>query len=199
VDDGSRDRTQEAVRAFHFEAGRMRFLRNQCNRGKGASIRRGMAAARGNVVLFTDADLSTPIQELESLEAALRQGADIAIASRGIVGSRVETHQPIYREYMGKIFNRFVQLLVLPGIHDTQCGFKLFQRTMARRIFRRLTIRRFGFDVEILYLARRLGARVAEVPVEWHNVLDSKVSPVKDALQMFLDLFRILLRHRKIN
>lgn len=198
VDDGSRDNTEKIAREFKFPAGRLRVLVNRRNRGKGASIRRGIAAARAELVLFTDADLSTPIGELETMENALRLGADVVIASRAVKGSRITTGQPVYRKLMGKIFNQFVQVLLLPGIHDTQCGFKLFRRAIARRIFYHTTIARFGFDAEILYLARRLKARIAEVPVEWHNVLESKVSPLKDSFQMFLDLFRIIYRHRHI-
>ncbi|NTV52477.1 MAG: glycosyltransferase family 2 protein [Candidatus Firestonebacteria bacterium] len=198
VDDGSRDDTRATARAFRFSAPvRLRLLTNARNRGKGASVRRGVAAARGEFVLFTDADLSTPIADVQALFAALAKGADVAIGSRAVAGSRVLTPQPWHREFMGKTFNRFVQGIVLPGIHDTQCGFKLFRRSAARRLFRRLTTPRFGFDVEVLYLARRTKLRVAEVPVEWHNSLASTVSPLKDSLTMFADLFRIRWRHRR--
>lgn len=197
VDDGSSDGTAAAARAFSPARGRLRLLRNRRNRGKGASVRRGLAAARGGRVLFSDADLSTPITELPRLDAALDRGAAVAIGSRAVRGSRVLIPQPLYRMLMGKIFNRFVQLLVLPGLHDTQCGFKLFTREAARAIFRRQTLCGFGFDVEVLYLARRQGWAVAEVPVEWRNSLQSRVSPGRDSLRMFLDLFRILARHRR--
>ncbi|MEW6516880.1 MAG: dolichyl-phosphate beta-glucosyltransferase [candidate division FCPU426 bacterium] len=197
VDDGSRDRTAELALAHPFRSGRLRVLRNRRNRGKGASVRRGVAAANGAVVLFSDADLSTPIEELLRLEQALAGGADVAVASRAVAGSRIEEHQPFYREWMGKSFNRLVQLLVLPGVHDTQCGFKLFRRDAARALFPRLTVPGFGFDVEVLYLARRQGLEIREVPVAWRNSRHSKVSPLRDAWRMLGDLFRILWRHRK--
>ncbi len=195
VDDGSLEPiTQTSIPGF--APGRLRVLRNRRNRGKGASIRRGVAAAKGEWILFTDADLSTPIWELNTLERAAADGADVAIASRAAAGARVQKHQPLYREFMGKVFGVLVRLLVLPDIWDTQCGFKLFRREMARKIFNRMTITRFGFDVEVLFLARKLGAKITEVPVEWHNSAESKVSPLRDSVQMFLDLFRIRIRHR---
>ncbi len=200
VNDCSQDATREVVREYRFHGMvRVRVLSNQRNRGKGASIRRGMAAAKGQFVLFTDADLSTPITEVKALFKALEPSADIAIGSRAVSGARVLTHQPWYREFMGKTFNRFVQGIVLPGLHDTQCGFKLFRRAAARRVFRWVSIPRFGFDAEVLYLARKAKLAIAEVPVEWHNSPASTVSPLKDSLTMFADLFRIRWRHRKTN
>jgi dolichyl-phosphate beta-glucosyltransferase len=197
VDDASRDNTAEAARTQVFSNARLRVLRNRRNRGKGASVRRGMAAARGAYILFSDADFSTPIREWERLYQALQAGAGVAIGSRAVTGARVTRHQPFYREWMGKAFNRFVQWIVLPGLHDTQCGFKLFTRATARRIFCRVRTPRFGFDVEVLYLARRAGIPVAEVPVEWKNSAATTVSPLKDSAIMFWDLFRIRIRHRR--
>ncbi|MCD4813001.1 glycosyltransferase family 2 protein [bacterium] len=199
VSDGSSDNTVGLARRFAEQGLNIRVLHNKRNRGKGASIRRGVAASRGARVLFTDADLSTPIQELEKLEAAMQQGADVAIASRALQGAAVTVRQPFYREMMGKTFNRFARLITLSGIHDTQCGFKLFTRKIARDIFRRMTIKGFGFDVEILYLARQSQAQIVEVPVIWNNVMDSKVSPIADSFQMFVDLFLIRMRHFKKN
>lgn len=196
VDDGSRDRTAACAAEFKPRQGRVRLLHNRRNRGKGASVRRGAAAARGETILFTDADLSTPIEDYPRLAAAAARGADAAIGSRAVRGANVAEPQPLYRTLMGKFFNLLVQLVLLPGLHDTQCGFKLFRRGAARRIFARQTIPGFGFDVEILYIARRLGLRIAEVPVEWRNSPASKVSPVRDSAQMFLDLFRTRWRHR---
>jgi dolichyl-phosphate beta-glucosyltransferase len=197
VDDGSTDNTVAVARAFASARGRLRVLHNRRNRGKGASVRRGVAAARGERILFTDADLSAPITDLPRLDAALDRGAAVAIGSRAVRGARVLTPQPWYRTLMGKTFNLFVQVLVLPGVQDTQCGFKLFTRAAARRLFPRQTLAGFGFDVEVLYLARRCGLTVAEVPVEWRNSLQSRVSPLKDSLRMFGDLFRVLARHRR--
>jgi len=196
VDDGSSDRTAEVARGFVPTVGSMRVIENQRNLGKGAAVRQGIAAARGDLILFSDADLSTPIQELAQLEKAVQAGADAAIASRGISGARVPTRPPFYRELMGKIFNLLVRIITLPGIYDTQCGFKLFRRPMAQSVFQKLTITGFGFDVEALYLVRQSGGRIAEIPVEWHDVRGSKVSPWRDAVRMLIDLFRIRLRHR---
>ncbi len=195
VSDGSRDHTLDVAKAWASGRTGIRVLANRSNRGKGASVRRGVAAARGKIILFSDADLSTPIEEFEKLEAALQGGAEAAIASRALAGSSVRTRQPLYREMMGKLFNLLARILVLPGIHDTQCGFKAFRREPARRIFRELTIPGFGFDVEALYLAKKHGLRVREVPVVWHNDLQTKVSPLRDSFRMFCDLFRIRLRH----
>ncbi len=196
VDDGSRDGMTARLKAkFNHQPG-LRILHNLRNRGKGASIRRGMAAARGALILFTDADLSTPIEELVPLKRAIEAGADVAIASRDLPGAVVEVAQPLYRELMGKSFNVLVQLLVLPGIHDTQCGFKLFRRALARKVFQHITITGFGFDVEALFVAKKMGAVIKEVPVRWRNALGSKVSPLKDALRMFVDLFLVRWRHR---
>jgi len=197
VDDGSRDQTAAGVTAFKSRRGRVRLLRNRRNRGKGASVRRGVAAARGELILFTDADLSTPIQDFLPLSQALANGAAVAIGSRAVKGAAVRTPQPLHRTLMGKFFNVLVQVIALPGIHDTQCGFKLFRRAAARSIFQRMTISGFGFDVEILYVARKAGLTLAEVPVEWRNSLQSRVSPLRDSACMFADLFRIVRRHRK--
>jgi dolichyl-phosphate beta-glucosyltransferase len=198
VDDGSQDHTLEIARQFASRSQRIRVLHNVINRGKGGAVRRGVAASRGERILFTDTDLSTPIEELEKL--ATRMDADsrigVVIGSRGVRGAELKLHQPWYREMMGKTFNLLVQLIVFPGIRDTQCGFKLFGRDVARKVFRQMTISGFGFDVEVLYLARKMGAKIEEVPVVWTNALGSKVSPVRDSLRMFGDLLRIRLRHR---
>lgn len=197
VDDGSRDQTLEIARRFAAQNPRVRVLSNRKNRGKGGAVRRGVAAARGRRILFTDSDLSTPIEEFGKLNA--RMEADdrigVVVASRAVPGAQLKRHQPFYREWMGKIFNVFVQLMVFRGIRDTQCGFKLFRREVARDVFRSMTIPDFGFDVEILYLARKLGVAIAEVPVVWINAPGSKVSSVRDSLRMFRDLIQIKLRH----
>ena len=190
VDDGSRDRTA-AVAEGYADRG-VQLLRNPGNRGKGYSVRHGMLEASRDLVLFSDADLSTPIEELAKLaEPVLAGRADGAIGSRAVAGSCVEVSQPIYRVAMGKVFNGFVRLIALGGIADTQCGFKLFRRETAHAIFRRQTFERFSFDVEILFIARKLGYRIAEVPVRWLNSPDTKVSAIKDSMQMFSDLFKI--------
>lgn len=191
VDDGSSDATQEVVRATAGEHPNVRILHYDGNRGKGFAVRYGMTRAQGDFVLFSDADESTPIREVEKLFAALRGGADVAIGSRDVAGSNLTRHQSALREAGGKLFNRFVQMLAVPGIHDTQCGFKLFTRAAAQNIFSRCQIDNFSFDVEALYIARLLGYGVAEVGVEWRHCEGSKVSYVRDSVRMLGTLFRI--------
>ena len=188
VDDGSTDGT--AARAARE---RVRVLRHEPNRGKGYAVRRGMLAATGERRLLTDADLSTPIEELAKLQAALDEGYDVAIGSRAIAGARIEVHQPAYREAMGRLFNRLVQVLLLPGLHDTQCGFKLFSAGAAGAAFAPATLDGFSFDVEALYLARQRGLRIAEVPVTWRNDAATRVG-LGGGAAAFVDLLRIRLR-----
>jgi dolichyl-phosphate beta-glucosyltransferase len=190
VDDGSTDATSEVARA----AGEgVRVLRHEPNRGKGYAVRRGMLAATGARRLLTDADLSTPIEELAKLEAALDGGCDVAIGSRAIAGARIEVHQPAYREAMGRLFNRLVRVLLLPGLHDTQCGFKLFSARAAEAAFADAALDGFSFDVEALYLARQRGLRIAEVPVTWRNDAATRVG-LGGGAAAFVDLLRIRLR-----
>ena len=163
VDDGSADGTAEAARAAAGDA--LVLLRNEGNRGKGYSVRRGMLAARGARRLMTDADLSTPIEELARLEQALEDGHGVAIGSRALAGARIEVRQPLYRESLGRLFNVFVRALAVPGVRDTQCGFKLFTAAAAQAVFTAARLDGFSFDVEALFIARQLGYRVAEVPV----------------------------------
>jgi dolichyl-phosphate beta-glucosyltransferase len=186
VDDGSGDATAACATA----AGATRVLRHQPNRGKGYAVRRGMLEARGERRLMTDADLSTPIEELARLEAALDSGADVAIGSRAVSGARIELHQPRYREALGRCFNRLVRLLLLPGLQDTQCGFKLYTAAAAEAAFGPARLDGFCFDVESLVLARRGGMRVAEVPVRWLNDAASRVSLLGGG-RAFLDLLVI--------
>jgi dolichyl-phosphate beta-glucosyltransferase len=191
VDDGSQDATATIVRACDGRVLPIYVLQNGRNRGKGFSVRQGFLQARGEYLLFSDADLSTPIEEVEKLFAALREPCDIAIGSRALPGSRVEVHQPWYREHMGRLFNVFVQALAIPGIRDTQCGFKCFRREAALAICQHMVAERFGFDVEMLYLARRLGYRVREVPVVWRNSPQTRVRMWRDPVSMLGDLLRI--------
>ena len=191
IDDGSSDGTGEAAEAILAPLGEHgRVLRNPQNLGKGASVRRGMLAARGARVLFSDADLSTPIEEIEKLERALDEGARVAVGSRAVDPRLVEERQPWLRDLMGRLFNLVVQTFGVRGIRDTQCGFKLFDAHVVAAIFGRTRIDRFGFDVEVLALAQRLGLPIAEVGVRWRNSLGSRVTLMQGA-RAFLDPLRV--------
>jgi dolichyl-phosphate beta-glucosyltransferase len=185
VDDGSTDATAEGAAAAGATV-----LRNETNRGKGFAVRRGMRAARGARRLMTDADLSTPIEELGRLAARMDEGYDVVIGSRALPGSRIEVRQPFYRENMGRLFNLFVRALAVPGLRDTQCGFKLFTAAAADAVFSTARLDGFCFDVEALFLARKRGYRIAEVPVVWRNDAASRVSLLRGFLA-FPDLLRI--------
>jgi dolichyl-phosphate beta-glucosyltransferase len=191
VDDGSTDGTAEAVDGMIREGLKLHLLRHEQNRGKGAAVRTGMLAATGNVVLFTDADLSTPIADVEPLVAALAAGADVAIGSRAMDRSLIEVHQPWIRDRMGRVFNLFVQAILLPGLKDTQCGFKVFRRAAARDLFSATVSDGFEFDTEVLYRARRSGLAIREIPVHWRNSPDTRVNALVDSPRMLLALFRI--------
>ncbi len=191
VDDGSSDGTRKIM---DEAAERNRSVRLEAlphNRGKGRALAEGVAASRGAEILVTDADLSTPIEELDKLRAELRKGAGVAIGSRALRGSRVEVSQPIYRVLMGKAFNILVQAVLLPGIWDTQCGFKLFRADVAHDAFAALTTDGFGYDPEVLYRAKKRGVKIAEVPVVWRNSAPTKVSPIKSSIDMFRHVMRI--------
>lgn len=195
VDDGSRDRTVEIARACAPRAGKnceLCILNSTQNQGKGFTVQRGMLESRGAYALFTDADLSTPIEELTKLEREVIQGPyHVAIGSRALPDSRVEAHQSWLRETGGKVFNLFVRSLTGLPFLDTQCGFKLFNMDRCKEIFQRQNIRSFGFDVELLYMAKKWGLRTKEVPVIWRHSPDTKVRPVPDGFRMLSDLVRI--------
>ena len=191
VDDGSTDATRQVMDAAAERNKKVRLEALAVNRGKGRALAAGVAVARGDEVLVTDADLSTPIEELDKLEAALKAGAGVAIASRAVRGSKVEIPQPIYRVLMGKVFNLIVQAVLLPGIWDTQCGFKLFRADIAKPAFAALTTDGFGYDPEVLYLAKRRGVQIAEIPVVWRNSSPTKVMPIRSSLDMFKHVVRV--------
>lgn len=194
VDDGSTDATAAVVQRAAAQHGCVQLLGYGQNRGKGFAVRYGMLRARAPRVLFSDADLATPIEEVEKLEACLDDGYDIAIGSRDVKGSQLLKRQSLLREYGGRLFNRMVRIVAVPGIHDTQCGFKLFTRPAAQAIFQRCKVDHFAFDVEVLYLAIRLfGFRVAEAPVRWAHQEGSKVRFLRDARRMILTLVGIRL------
>lgn len=196
VVDGSSDGTADVVRRIRTDVAPVRLLDAAVNRGKGACVRRGMLEARGDLRLFTDADLSTPIEQFERLATAISEGNDVAIGSRRLPASRVAIAQPWWRRAMGRTFAWWVQRVALPGIQDTQCGFKLFSGAAAARIFPHQRIEHFGFDVEVLWIARHLGLRVAEVPVTWTDDPRSTVRPLVDSLRMLAGLARIRRANR---
>ncbi len=191
VDDGSADGTAELVRQRPAPP-EIRLLCNERNRGKGYSVRRGMQEARGELVLFSDADNSTPIQELEKLAAEIDAGADVAIGSRALPESVLEVRQPAYREYMGRVFNLLVRMLTGLRFRDTQCGFKLFRREVARDLASRQTLDGWAFDVELLYLAvRKDGLTVSEVPIRWLNSPRTTLNAATDSFAMLREVARV--------
>jgi dolichyl-phosphate beta-glucosyltransferase len=192
IDDGSTDATAKVVEVSRTGFPELRLISNGRNHGKGFSVRHGMLEARGEIALFTDADLSTPIEEADKLLAVLRDGAyDGAIGSRALDRSLIEVHQPAFRERAGMIFNHIVRRIIGLPFQDTQCGFKAFRREKARVIFQQQRTEGFGFDPEILLLAQQKGLRIAEVPVRWAHNPATKVNLFGDGLRMFLELLAI--------
>ncbi len=188
VDDGSSDNTPEIVRRWMDTHPNLQLIHNETNRGKGYSVRNGLLQAQGNVVMFTDADLSSPIEEAERLFAAIDAGADVAIGSRWLERSRQTIHQPLYRRFFGRCFNWVTRKLMGLPYKDTQCGFKAFRRDAAQTIFRLQTIERWGFDPEILFISRKLGYKIVEVPVTWGHDERSRISYLKDGIRMLQDM-----------
>ena len=191
VDDGSQDATARIAEEWTRRLPLLRLVSNGDNRGKGYSVRHGMLEARGRLALFTDADLSSPIEEIEKLLAALAAGNDVAIGSRALDRSLISIHQSRLREWAGIIFNGFVRAITGLPFYDTQCGFKIFRRKPSRVVFQQQRIEGFGFDPEVLFLAKRHGLRSAEVPVRWAHDPATKVHVIRDSLLMFGDLLYI--------
>jgi dolichyl-phosphate beta-glucosyltransferase len=192
VDDSSTDRTLDIVKSRADSS--IKVISYSPNRGKGYAVRQGMLASDGEYTAFTDVDLSAPIEQLSKLFDAIENGYDIAIGSRAVKGTIIPVHQPLYRELGGKTLNKIIQLLAVPGIKDTQCGFKLFKGDAAREIFTKCIIDGWGFDVEVLYLARKLGYRIKEVPVTWSHMEGSKIHPFQAALRVISDVIYMRLR-----
>jgi len=197
VDDGSADETYASSVELARGWPQLRVLRFTRNRGKGAAVREGMLAARGEHRLFSDADLSTPLDELPRLREKLTGATRVAIASRGLRDSQIEVHQQKRRELMGRTYNKLLQLLVLRGVHDSQCGFKVFTADAAVACFEPLRTMRFGFDAEVLVRARAHGWEIAEVPVRWRHVEASRVNSLRDSSRMLFDLVRLRLSRRR--
>lgn len=192
VDDGSTDGTARIVEEFAAAHSGVRLLRNPGNRGKGYSVRHGMLEARGDWALFTDSDLSAPIEELDKLLTAARnESAAVVIGSRAVDRSLITVHQSLFRETAGRLFNLVVRTMTGLPFKDTQCGFKLFEARARKEVFRRQRIERWGFDPEVLFLARRLGFRTVETPVRWSHSEGTKVRMVHDSLNMLGELARI--------
>jgi glycosyltransferase involved in cell wall biosynthesis len=190
VDDGSTDRTAAVAQSFTSQIPTLRVLSNGLNRGKGFSVRHGSLAAHGDIILFTDADLSAPIEEAAKLLSALHT-YDVAIGSRAMDRGLIEVHESPFREVAGIIFNKIVRIILRLPFVDTQCGFKAFRQERCRIIFEQQTIERFGFDPELLYLARHHGLSIVEVPVRWAHSPATKINMLRDSVQMFLDVFII--------
>ena len=195
VDDGSQDGTVELAKSYR-DKWPVRVLENERNRGKGFTTRRGMLEARGEWRLFSDADLSTPIDELEKFWPLTEQGYEVLIGSRALPDSEVEVHQAWYREKMGRTFNMILQMISIRGIKDTQCGFKMFSAKAAREIYSEMTIDGFAFDVEALLRAQRKDYKIAEIPVRWINSEDSRVSILRDSMRMLWDVIKLRFRLR---
>jgi dolichyl-phosphate beta-glucosyltransferase len=195
VDDGSTDNTRQVAADYKSEITNLKVIGYPINKGKGYALRQGVFASKGDAVLLTDADLSTPIEELDRLLPLIVGGRyDVVIGSRALEASKILKKQPWWRQGMGKIFNRIVKLLVLDDFNDTQCGFKLFSGKVARSLFKYARVNRFAYDVEILAMAKNNGYRISEVPVRWINSPESKVNPIFDSIQMLFDLIKIRMR-----
>ncbi|MFQ5620446.1 MAG: dolichyl-phosphate beta-glucosyltransferase [Candidatus Nanoarchaeia archaeon] len=187
VDDGSTDNTKKIVQE---QFPNVKLMGYEHNKGKGNAVKMGMLAAKGDLVLFTDLDLSTPMEELDKFLPYLKE-FDIVIGSRAMKESKVEKHQDFYREFAGKTFNKIVRIFAVRGIKDTQCGFKLFTRKAAQDIFPRVTIEAWGFDIEALMIARLLGYKIKELPVKWVDDDRTKLNLVKASIRMFFDIFQV--------
>jgi len=191
VNDGSTDNTPEIARSFSSQHPDIRLLENPGNRGKGYSVRNGVLHATGDVLLFTDADLSSPIYEATKLFAAIDQGADVAIGSRWLQAALQTERQPWYRQLYGRLFNLALRIVLGLKYRDTQCGFKAFTRPAAQTVFSRQRVERWGFDPELLFLANKFKLRTVEVPVEWAHDHRSKISPIRDGLKMGIEMLAV--------
>lgn len=195
VDDGSTDSTADIIRNMAEQNDCIRLISNERNQGKGASVKRGVINSWGEMVFFTDADLSTPIEEVPKFLKFFPE-YDVVIGSRSIEGADVQIHEPLHRELLGKTFNKFVQVLCVGGIVDTQCGAKMFKKDVAQKIFPMVQTARFAFDVEVLHIAQKIGYKIKELPIQWFYSANTTVKTFSDGPKMLLDLFRIRWIHR---
>jgi len=199
VDDGSLDNTTEVVKKFEKIRSQIRHIRIPSNYGKGNAVKTGVLNSYGKRILFTDADGATPIEELERLSVAMDQGADVVIGSRAISSKETKVVTNFFRKYLGRVFNTIINLFLIKDVADTQCGFKLFTASSAKFLFESQRAKGFSFDFEILFIARKTGLKVSEVPVNWQNVPGSKVNVMLDGLRMIFDIFIFRFRHRKLS
>jgi dolichyl-phosphate beta-glucosyltransferase len=199
VDDGSTDDTARLIEQAGTQHRTIRLIRLPRNSGKGAAVRAGMQFAQGELQLFADADGATPIQELERLEAAVKNGADLAIGSRTLASrdSRYQVRARLHRTLLGNLFNRVVRRLGIRDIHDTQCGFKLFRKSVAQDLFSVARIDGYGFDLELLYIAQQRGYRIAEVPINWTDQPGSKVRVIRDGFRMLREMLAVRRNHAR--
>jgi len=191
VNDGSRDDTAQIIEHYAAHHPIVRLIQNPGNRGKGYSVRNGMLHAAGRILLFSDADLSSPIEEADKLFNAIEKGADVAFGSRWLRAELQTQRQSLHRQLFGRIFNLALRLVLGLPYRDTQCGFKAFTRRAADAIFPRQKIERWGFDPEILFLARKFGMKVEEVPVQWAHSEGTRINPLRDGIRMFVEMVRI--------
>ena len=191
VNDGSRDDTPEIVQQYAQRNPMMRIIENPGNRGKGYSVRNGMLNARGKILLFSDADLSAPIEEATKLLDAIAEGADVAMGSRWLKPELQRQRQSLHRQFLGRVFNVLLRVVLGLNFADTQCGFKAFKRDAALAVFRLQRIERWGFDPEIIYLAQQRGFKVVEVPVQWSHDDKTTIHPLRDGLRMFFDVLKV--------
>lgn len=199
VNDGSRDGTSEFVNKIGRIRSQVKLITLPKNYGKGHAVRTGMLNAQGEILLFADADGATPIVEMKKLEDAIHGGVDVAIGSRAIASKDTTVKTIFLRKFMGRTFNFFVSHWLLPNFADTQCGFKMFTRRAAQFLFKHQQADEFSFDIEILFLARKVGLKIKEIPVNWTNIAGSKVNLVTDSMKMFIDIFRFKIIHRDVS
>jgi glycosyltransferase involved in cell wall biosynthesis len=191
VNDGSRDNTAALVRARELENPNLRLIENPGNHGKGYSVRNGMLHASGEVLLFTDADLSAPIEQADKLFSAIQSGFDVAVGSRWLEPELQAQRQSLLRQFYGRSFNLVLRILLGLKLKDTQCGFKAFRRDAARKLFSLQTIEGWGFDAELLFLAQRLGLKIREVPVVWSHAVGTRINPIRDGIHMIMEVLTI--------
>ncbi len=200
VDDGSKDKTVQVVGRFKKLSNaklKLQILKHSVNKGKGAAVKTGALAAQGQVILYMDADNATPLSEFDKFKGELKKGIDVIVGSRAVDRKQVKVRQPFYREAIGRVGNVIIQLLLVPGIGDTQCGFKAFSRNTAQTIFPLQTIDRFGFDVELLFLARKFRFSIIETSVIWRDDPNTRVNALRDSIRTFVELFIIRLNDLK--